>query len=226
MKYFKDITFFTKEYYYLLGSKFYVYLISTVIPAFLDGVGISMIVPLLNLVISDKPYEASGNNSDFAYKLLQLMHIDINLNNILLFILGIYTFKFSISYANSIFRSYLISLVEKETRYQLYAQIVDLKYSVIQKRNTGFYSNLSSVELSSYISGFPYLAIFYTSIFTAVSYLLFSFYIDTKFAVLATVSGGVFALLFLGINKKVKQLSIKTTENQSTITSHFIEAIQ
>ena len=195
-------------------------------PAFLDGVGISMVVPLFNLVISDKPYVASGNNSDFAYKVLQSLGIEINLNNILLFILGIYTFKFLISYGNSIFRSYLISLVEKETRYQLYSQIVDLKYTVMQKRNTGFYSNLSSVELSSYISGFPYLSIFFTSVFTAISYLLFSFYIDTKFAILASVSGAVFALLFLGINKKVKQLSMKTTENQSSITSHFIEAIQ
>jgi ABC-type multidrug transport system fused ATPase/permease subunit len=226
MKYFKDIIFFTKEYYYLLGGKIYVYLLSTVIPAFLDGVGISMIVPLLSLVISDKPYVATGNNSDFAYRILQAMGVEIKLNNILLFILGIYTFKFLISYGNSIFRSYLISLVERETRFQLYAQIVDLKYTIMQKRNTGYYSNLSSVELTSYISGFPYLAIFFTSVFTALSYLLFSFYIDTKFAILATVSGAFFALLFLGINKKVKQLSMKTTENQSAITSHFIEAIQ
>lgn len=226
MKYFKDIIFFTKEYHSLLGNKFYGYILSTILPALLDGIGISMIVPLLNLVTSNNSYVANGNNSDFAYKILHKLHIGITLNNVLIIILCIYLIKFLISYANSVFRSYLISLVERDTRYQLYNQIANLKYSIMQQRNTGYYSNLSSVELNSYISGFPYLAVLFTSIFTALSYLFFSFYIDFQFAILATICGSVFALLFMGINRKVKQLSFSTVESQSIITSHFIEAIQ
>lgn len=223
---FKDLTFYTKEYYGLLGNKMFLYLVTTIIPAFLDGIGITMIVPLLNLVVNDNTYQSSGNNSDFAYRLLQYFNIEITLNNILLFILSIYVFKFIISFSNSTFRSYLISLVVKKTRFRMYSQLANLKFGVMQQKSTGFYTNLAGVQLSQYISGFAYLALFFTALLTALSYLAFSFFVDFKFSLLASISGGLFSLIFILLNKKIKTLSIKNTKNESQITSYFIETIQ
>ncbi len=223
---FKDLAFYTKEYYGLLGNKMFLYLVTTIIPAFLDGIGITMIVPLLNLVVNDNTYQSKGNNSDFAYRLLQCFNIEITLNNILLFILSIYVFKFIISFSNSTFRSYLISLVVKKTRFRMYSQLADLKYGIMQQKSTGFYTNLAGVQLSQYISGFAYLALFFTALLTALSYLAFSFFVDFKFSLLASISGGLFSLIFVLLNKKIKSLSIKNTKNESQITSYFIETIQ
>lgn len=204
----------------------FLYLVTTIIPAFLDGIGITMIVPLLNLVVNDNTYQSTGNNSDFAYRLLQHFNIEITLNNILLFILSIYVFKFIISFSNSTFRSYLISLVVKKTRFRMYSQLADLKFGVMQQKSTGFYTNLAGVQLSQYISGFAYLALFFTALLTALSYLAFSFFVDFKFSLLASISGGLFSLIFVLLNKKIKALSIKNTKNESQITSYFIETIQ
>lgn len=204
----------------------HLYLLSTIIPAFLDGIGITMIVPLLNLVVSDKKTAATEDNSDVAYRLLQWFNIEITLNNILLFILGLYLVKFLIAFLNTTFRSYLVSLVVKKTRFKLYTQLSELKYYEMQQKSTGFYTNLAGVQLSQYITGFIYLALFYTATLTALSYLAFSFFVDFKFSLLASVSGGVFALLFSGINRKIKSLSLQTTENERNITGYFIETIQ
>lgn len=223
---FKDLTFYTKEYYILLGNKMFLYLVTTIIPAFLDGIGITMIVPLLNLVVDDKTYQSTENNSDIAYILLQRFNIEITLNNILLFILCIYFFKFIVSFSNSTFRSYLISLVVKKTRYRMYSQLTNLDFSIMQQKSTGFYTNLAGVQLNQYISGFAYLALFFTALLTAISYLAFSFFIDFKFSLLASISGGLFSLIFILLNKKIKSLSIKNTNNESQITSYFIETIQ
>lgn len=204
----------------------YIYLLTTIIPAFLDGIGITMIVPLLNLVMTDAPYESGGNNSDVAYRLLMFLNIEITLNNILLFIAGLYVFKFLVNFSNTSFRAYLISLVVKKTRFRLYNQLADLRYATMQEKSTGFYTNLAGVQLGQYISGFAYLALFYTALFTSLSYLAFSFFVDFKFSLLATLSGAVFALLFMSLNKKIKSLSIKNTGNESQITAYFIETIQ
>jgi subfamily B ATP-binding cassette protein MsbA len=204
----------------------FLYLVTTIIPAFLDGIGITMIVPLLNLVVNDNTYQSSGNNSDFAYRLLQYFNIGITLNNILLFILSIYVFKFVISFSNSTFRSYLISLVVKKTRFRMYSQLANLKFGEMQQKSTGFYTNLAGVQLSQYISGFAYLALFFTALLTALSYLAFSFFVDFKFSLLASTSGGLFSLIFILLNKKIKALSLKNTKNESQITSYFIETIQ
>ncbi len=223
---FKELAFYINEYYGLLGNKMFLYLVTTIIPAFFDGIGITMIVPLLNLVVNDNTYQSKGNNSDFAYRLLQYFNIDITLNNILLFILSIYVFKFIISFSNSTFRSYLISLVVKKTRFRMYSQLADLKFSVMQQKSTGFYTNLAGVQLSQYISGFAYLSLFFTALLTALSYLAFSLFVDFKFSLLASISGGLFSLIFILLNKKIKELSIKNTKNESQITSYFIETIQ
>lgn len=226
-KYFNDLVFFIKEYYQLLGYRLFTYLASTIIPAFLDAIGITMIVPLLNLVLNNESSSTeTSNRSAFAYQILTNLNIPISLSNVLLFILAIYLFKFLVVYLNNVYRSHLISLVVKKTRYTLYRQISEMRFQEMQLRNTGYYTNLAGVELTQYISGFAYLALFFTACFTAISYLGFSFFIDYKFSLLATLTGGVFALLFLYINKKIKRLSQQTTQNQSRITSYFIEAIQ
>lgn len=226
-KYFSEITFFTREYHKLLGIKFPVYIVSTILPAVLDSIGITMIVPLLNLVASDTSVPVdTGNNQNVAYYVLNFFSIPVNLTNILLFIIGLYVFKFAVTFANNTFKSYLYALVLKRTRLKLYRQITQMEYLSFQQRSTGFYSNLAGVQLNQYLVGFIYLSIFFTVLLSAISYLCFSFFVDFKFSLLAALSGAVFALLFTGLNKAVKKLSHKTTENETRTTAFFIEAVQ
>ncbi len=224
----KDLSYYTKEYYRLIGNRAFFYFGSTIIPAFLDGIGITMIVPLLNLVGSKQPVLTGNadNNHNFAYKLLSWFNVSPSLENVLLFILGLYIFKFIISYSNSIFRSYLISLVLKKVRLQLYGQITNMEYAAFQVNNTGFYSNLAGVQVNQYVGGFAYLSVFYTVTISAISYLLFSVFIDWKFSLLAGATGLIFVVLFSTLSKKVKSLSLKNTENEKRTTGFFIETIQ
>lgn len=226
-----DLKFYTREYYRLIGKKSLLYFGSTIIPAVLDGIGITMIVPLLNVAIKPEtagmiPADTDGNNHNFAYKLLSWFNIGISLENVLLFIAGLYVFKFLISYSNSIFRSYLISLVLKKVRLLLYRQITDMEYGAFQKHNTGFYSNLAGVQVGHYVGGFAYLSVFYTVTISAISYLFISVFIDWKFSILAGLTGLVFVVLFSSLSKKVKSLSMKNTENEKRTTAFFIETVQ
>jgi len=226
-KYFSELSFFTRDYQKLLGIKFPLYLLAMLIPAFLDGIGITMIVPLLNLVISDKSIPIdSTQGQNFAYSLLSFFHVSISLNNILLFILSLYVFKFVVTFANSVFKSYLYALVLKRTKTKLYQQISEMEYLDFQKRSTGFYSNLVGVQVSQYLAGFLYLAAFFSALISAIAYLSFSFFVDFKFSLLASISGAVFALLLTRLNKAVKKLSHKTTDNETRTSSFFIEAVQ
>ncbi len=224
---FSDLTKYIKEYYQLLGVKFPVFIVSTFIPAVLDSIGITMIVPLLNLVMANANQPTDNSNGqEFAYKILSFMNIPINLNNILLFISGLFLFKFLVTASNSIFRSYLFAQVLKKTRMKMYHQVMSMEYLKFQQSSTGAYSNLAGVQLNQYLVGFIYLSAFFTVLIAALSYLAFSFFVDFKFSAIAGGCGLIIAIMLRGLNKKVKQLSHKTTENETKTTSLFIEAIQ
>ncbi|MCU0421866.1 MAG: ABC transporter ATP-binding protein/permease [Bacteroidia bacterium] len=224
---FSDLTQYIKEYYQLLGVKFPVFIVSTFIPALLDSIGITMIVPLLNLVMANANQPTDNSNGqEFAYKILSFMNIPINLNNILLFISGLFLFKFLVTASNSIFRSYLFAQVLKKTRMKMYHQVMSMEYLKFQQSSTGAYSNLAGVQLNQYLVGFIYLSAFFTVLIAALSYLAFSFFVDFKFSAIAGGCGLLIAIMLRGLNKKVKQLSHKTTENETKTTSLFIEAIQ
>lgn len=226
-KYFPELQHYIREYQKLLGIKFPVYIVSTFIPAALDSIGITMIVPLLNLVISNNSTPTDDTNGqNFAYKLLGFFHLDITLVNILLFISGLFVFKFIVTAANNTFRSYLYAIILKKTRMKLFNQITNMEYLKFQQLSTGSYSNLAGVQLNQYLVGFIYLAAFFTVLIAALSYLCFSFFIDLKFSAIAGGCGLVIALLLRGINSKVKELSHKTTANETKTTSLFIETIQ
>ncbi len=226
-KYFPELQNYIHEYKKLLGIKFPIYIISTFIPAALDSIGITMIVPLLNLVISNNSTPTDDTNGqNFAYKLLHFFHLDITLVNILLFISGLFVFKFIVTAANNTFRSYLYAIILKKTRMKLFTQITNMEYLKFQQLSTGTYSNLAGVQLNQYLVGFIYLAAFFTVLIAALSYLCFSLFIDLKFSLIAGSCGFVIALLLRGLNSKVKELSHKTTANETKTTSLFIETIQ
>lgn len=226
-KYFPELHHYIYEYKKLLGIKFPIYIISTFIPAVLDSVGITMIVPLLNLVISKNNAPTDNTNGqNFAYQLLDFFHLDITLVNILLFISGLFVFKFIVTAANNTFRSYLYAIILKKTRMKLFHQITNMEYLKFQQLSTGTYSNLAGVQLNQYLVGFIYLAAFFTVLIAALSYLFFSFFIDLEFSIIAGFCGLMIALLLRGINSKVKELSHKTTLNETKTTSLFIETIQ
>lgn len=224
---FSDLTQYIKEYYQLLGVKFPIFIVSTFVPAVLDSIGITMIVPLLNLVMANANQPTDNSNGqEFAYKILLFMNIPINLNNILLFISGLFLFKFLVTASNSIFRSYLFAQVLKKTRMKMYHQVMSMEYLKFQQSSTGAYSNLAGVQLNQYLVGFIYLSAFFTVLIAAISYLAFSFFVDFKFSAIAGGCGLIIAIMLRGLNQKVKQLSHKTTENETKTTSLFIEAIQ
>jgi ABC-type multidrug transport system fused ATPase/permease subunit len=222
---FVEIISFTRLYKKYVGAKWILFLFSAIIPAFLDGIGISMIIPLLNLVI-EPGAKASASDGDFAYKLLNFFNIPVSLGNILLFIIGIYTFKLIANFSNHSFKSYLYVNLVKNMKYNLYNRLMRLDYSAFNQRNTGYYTNLATSQMNQFFNGFIFLTQFYSKVFAATSYLAFSFFIDWRFSFIAGFSGLLIVGSFRGFSKTIKKLSSQTTEQESMLTGFFIQAMQ
>lgn len=223
-----DLIHFTGIYKKYVGTRWLLFLGTAIIPAFLDGVGISMIIPLLNLVMDPTGLNAAGQgtNSDFAYHLLMFFHIPVSLGNILLFIAGIYIFKFGVGFSNSTIKSYMYANLVRDMRYNLYTRLMGIDYAVFKEKSTGYYTNLATTQMNQFLNGFLYLTQFYTKIFAALAYLSFSFFIDWKFSLIAAFSGLLVVASFRGFNKQIKKLSKQTAHQESLLTGFFIQAMQ
>ncbi|MFM9951279.1 MAG: ABC transporter ATP-binding protein [Saprospiraceae bacterium] len=225
---FPDLIYFTGIYRKYVGTRWIFFLFTAIIPAFLDGIGISMVIPLLNLVMDPTGLNVNvaEGNSDFAYQLLLLFGIPVNLNNILLFIAGVYVFKFIVGFTNSTIKSYMYAALIRDMRYNLYTRLMCIDYAVFKEKSTGYYTNLATTQMNQFLNGFLYLTQFYTKVFAALAYLSFSFFIDWKFSLIAAFSGLLVIGSFRGFNKQIKKLSTQTAQQESFLTGFFIQAMQ
>jgi ABC-type bacteriocin/lantibiotic exporter with double-glycine peptidase domain len=224
---FADLLEFTRIYRKQVGNKWLLFVFSAIIPAVLDGIGISMIIPFLNLVMGPTvENSATVKDGDFAYQLLSSLGISITLKSVLLFICAIYFLKFLLSFCNNAFRSIMYANLVKTTRETLYDRIMNLDYSAFKERNTGYYTNIVGVQVNQFLNGFTILTQFYTKIFTSASYLAFSLFIDWKFSLLAGVSGLLIIGSFRSFNSTIKSLSKETSSQEAIQTNFFIQGIQ
>jgi len=223
---FKDLPFFTKVYYRETGLRFYAFLLIALLPAFLDGIGITMIVPLLALV-NDTALEVDpAMNENFAFQLLTFLQIPIELAYILLFILCIYLVKFLIGAASGLVRAGLIANLSQQVRLKLFSSYLKMNYRYYLSGNTGYFINVINPQVNQFISGFAYITLFYAKLIAAVSYVLFSFFIDWKFSLLALLAGLLLSVLFKGFNAIVKSQSIKTATDEGVLSNLFIQSLQ
>lgn len=208
------------------GFLSYIYFIAAVIPAFLDGIGITMIVPLLALV-SGTTFESDAAIGDnFAYQLLMFLNIPVQLVYILLFIVGIYAFKFLIASGSGLLRASLIAKLSQKTRLKLFGNYVQMSYPYYLSGNTGHFINVINPQVNQFISGFAYISLFYAKLIAAVTYIGFSFFIDWKFSVLALVAGLLLSFLFKRFNAIIKSQSVKTAADEGILSNLFIQALQ
>lgn len=208
-KYLVNFSYFYKH----LGYRVFVALFLSLTVGLLDGFGLAMFLPLLQMVDGspDVNSEALGGMK-FLIDWLENRGFELNLYLVLGMLLGMFSLKgimkFFETYYNVLTQQFFI----RKLRYESLRGLSDFQYKSFVQTDSGRIQNTLSAEVGRVSHGYSfYFAAVQSGVLVFV-YLVLAFFTDPQFAVLVAIGGGTTNFLYNRIYKKTKETSKKITQ--------------
>jgi ABC-type multidrug transport system fused ATPase/permease subunit len=208
-KYFQSFSFF----YTHLKYRILVALLLSIFVGVLDGFGLAMFIPLLQMVDGGSAASSEGlGNFSFLVDSLAHFNIPFNLYSVLILIFIFFSlkglFKFVEGYARVVYQQFFIRKIRIDNSIAL----SKLKFVDFINADSGRIQNTFSAEVGRVKYAFgAYFTAAQSAIMVGV-YLGLAFITNAQFALLISVGGALTNMVFKTLYKKTKQFSKKYTD--------------
>jgi len=173
--------------------------------------------------------EAATNASgltEILQQLLNFLGIGDSVPGILAFIALVFVAKAGIRFAEGSYLGLLSSSLLREMKRRLFGLYSSMTFDYYSEHNTGHFINIISQQVSRLIGAFFAYKQFLSHTIVTVLYLGFAFVIAWRFALLATVAGGIILLLYNRLNTYLKGLSRRTSTENTELHSRLVQTLQ
>lgn len=215
-----------KYFYDYLGIRIFIGLFFSILVGLLDGVGLTMFIPLLQMVDGD--YNSTSDNMGNLQVIIQSLEnfgLEINLNTVLIFILFIFILKGVVKFIEGYYNVQTQQIFILKIRKQCVNYISNLKYKEFIKTDSGRIQNTLSGEVRRVVIAYQnYFLTIQNGVFVAV-YVFLAILSNPQFAILVAIGGGLSSLIFTRIYRYTKSVSSKLTNHSHRYQGLLIQAI-
>lgn len=221
MQYIKGLRFF----FNYLGNKIFLALLLSFIVGFLDGLGLTMFLPLLQIVEGDGSVNAAElGRLQFVLEILQSSGIGLTLSGVLIFMVFFFTIKGVIAFAQYYYRIYLQEYFIREVRLATLNGVNSLSYKAFVETDGGRIQNTLTGEVERVSKAYQSYFLAIQSAIMVLIYVAFAFLVNIQFALLVTVGGILTNLVYRQIYIRTKgasrSLSTQTNDFQGLVIQH------
>lgn len=201
-----------------LGFRMFVALLLSLFVGILDGLGLAMFLPLLQLAdstVSNFSNTEILGNFEFVVDSLEALGLKIDFLSVLSSMVLFFVGKGILKYFESYYSFRLLSLFVKKLRFDWIDKLAGAEYRYFSSTDAGKIQNTMSGEIERIITAFrSYMAAIQAVVMVMV-YLSLAFFSNSMFALLVGIGGGLSFLMFKNIYRKTK-----ATSAQMTVDSH------
>lgn len=215
-----------KYFYKYLKGKVFVSIGLNVLIGLLDGLGLSMFLPLMQIAGSPEAGKTPVN-SDLSYlvDLFKSAGITLNLQVTLLFIVVFFILKGIVYYFKGVYQVKLQQNFVKNLRLENIQNLVDLKYEYFVKSDLGRIQNTLTGETEKVSKACQSYFVSIQCIVLVTVYIVFAFTLNWKFAFLVCIGGAVTDLIYRKIYRNTKGISKKITADSSVFQNLLFQAL-
>ncbi len=221
-KYFESFAYF---YSHLKYRIFFVLILSILIGV-LDGFGLTMFLPLLQMVNDSSAIDGESlGKLRFLVDFLDNIGIPLNLVSVLLLMIIFFFAKGIVQYLTGVYTVIIQQNFIKRLRLQNIKGLNGLAYKYFIMSDVGRIQNTLTGEVDRVANSFIYyFTAFRYGILVAV-YMAFAFAIDSQFAILVSIGGGLTNFLYKTLYKNTKGASRKLTGENNIFQSLIIQNV-
>lgn len=192
----------------------------------LDGFGLSMFLPLLQMVNDSSDVDADNlGKLSFLLDFIEFLGLSLTLITILTFMSIFFLIKGVIQYISGVYKVNVQEWFIKKIRLENVSGLNTLAYKYFIKSDIGRIQNTLTGEVDR-------LAVSYSNYFNSIEYGIlvmvymgFAFFIDAQFAILVTIGGLITNTLYTKLYKNTRGISRKLTSETNNFQSLIIQNV-
>ncbi|MCS3830028.1 subfamily B ATP-binding cassette protein MsbA [Salinibacter ruber] len=221
-----DIVRYIRIYRRYIGRRIYLVFTLTVLMAFTQGLGFTMLLPLLRVSQeSTNPEELSGVEK-VLYDILAWMGIAESLVGVLSLIVTIFLLKGAIHFGQKSYIGYLQSSLMKSLKLGFFDAYNKMTYRYYMRQNAGHFINVVNTQVTRFFRSFRKFAGAVTKSVSALSFFAFAFAIRWEFTVMVLGLGIAILAFFQHASARARQLSRRVSEEMSGLNKLLVQSLQ
>lgn len=222
-RYFTNLTYFYKY----LGKKIFIAFFLSVAVSLMDGMGLTMFIPLLQ-AISDNGEVNGAGMGKMAYLINGLRGAGISLTvaNILIVMIIFFTLKGIAFFCANYYRILLQESFIRKIRLNLITNFNQMSFKKFITSDVGRIQNTMTGEVDRVSNGFRYYFKAFEQATMVVVYMAFAFAVDLKFAMMVVVGGFLTNFIYKTLYKHTKGASRKLTGHNSEFQGQIIQHVR
>lgn len=226
---FIDLPKYIKMFKQYVGRRIYYVFGLTFFSGLADGVGIMMILPVLQ-ALGNQPQTRSIGESDkissILFYFLSFFNLQYSDEAILLTVIFIFLIKGALLFFALGFTAYLRAKLQKDIRSKLFNLYCSMSYSYYNTRDTGYFVNLINEQVNRAGGSFHAISHLVAHIINGIIYIVFAFFVAWRFGIIAIVVAIILILFFKWLNTFVRNLSRNAAIENSHLSKLLIQALQ
>lgn len=221
-KYFSSFAYF----YSYLKHRIFVMLFLSILIGVLDGLGLTMFLPLLQMADGSSDVDGAGlGNMGFLVSGINTLGFELNIKIALLFMFLFFTLKGVVYFISLKYNVKILQYFVSSMRVKLTDLFTKYSFQKFVTADIGRIQNSMTGEVSRVSNAYNNFANSVQNLIMVLVYLSFVFLVDWKFALLVSVGGGLSNLFFSRLFKKSKEQSRELTKNNSNFHGLIIQYI-
>ncbi|MBN2744055.1 MAG: ABC transporter ATP-binding protein [Marinilabiliaceae bacterium] len=212
-------------YYRQLGIKIFLLLGISSIIAFLDGIGLTLFVPLFQVADSGSAEGESLGKLQFVIDLFERFNVPLTVGVILIFLILLFVVKGLVKLFERYYATRIRVGFTRSLRIKLITGLCDLSYPGFVSFDQGRIHNVIVSEMGKSVGAFmSFFSTLQTGV-TLMGYLLLAFAANFQFALFITLIGVLSNFIYRFINRKVEVSSLWQSLIANGLQSNLIQAV-
>jgi ABC-type multidrug transport system fused ATPase/permease subunit len=221
-----DVVRYIKMYQIYLGFRMYLIYVLGIVASFLEGIGIIMLLPLLQSLDEGNDLKNSeGILNQSIYKLINFLGFTDSILSILILICIAFVLKGVVTFFSHGLTAILTGELLKEIKMKLFELYSKMSYSYFTSKNTGDLINLINEQPTKALEAFRQLAWLGSYLLNTIVLMSLAFIITFSFGIMALGLGILILILFLKMNSYVQNLSRIAAHENGTLTKWLIQSL-
>ena len=220
----KDFYKFLKAFESHIGRGIYLSFFFTILAGLAEGIGISLLLPLLQL-FNNQNSENTFGIANFLLKLLKNFNFSESYGIIFLLIIIAFIIKGFLIFLAFSYNSFLKGKLLVSLKERLFKNYAMMSYECYLKNNIGDLTNIINEQVNLSVRAFNSL---YTVGLRAINcfiYLIFAYLITGISSFIAILGSFIILFIFRSLNTATKKLSFKTAKQNSYLANITIDAL-
>ncbi len=221
----RDIPHYLRVFQSYIGPRMYLVFALALLAALAEGIGIVMLLPLLQTLdgLASEPTSGIGR---LLIGALEALGLGGSTLAVLLFIAAFFLLKGVFLFLAQGYRAYLRGQLMRELKGRLYDDYGRMQLQYYISRDTGHFINVINTQIAQMLAAFTSMIELGTKFVTTLVYIGAAFAVAWRFGLMALVLGALLLFALRRMNDYVRGLSRKTSLEAGHLAKLLIQSLQ